>query len=451
LLLSDICLIWPLPDQSKLSRLSAGLSRFKASFPFEVCMFDFFFPTATATASVTRLVRTGLVRACLGAGLLGGVAMLPAHATITCCGAIDTSVASGKSVELVFVAWDKNAASGPKVSFVKDLGVTMGDFFIAGQQDTGSHSSYWLGGNDDAVWTSFLGSQPSAGVTVDPSKVQWAVMAFDTAGDITPGSQNLYTTLQQGVSGNPSVILGLSDYTGGKLQDSTASVFTWLSVVNQTAGHANNANGSAVIKISDGLAFAFGDGQPGSTSGDFTFNANLGRSIGNTMGKSSWFYAVTSNDPDFGDVPVAIDEFDNLSHDAYWGLAAAGDGTGRYLLSYTLEGMATAAEVSRNVLFGNNFARLAGTLSLSSPAGKAASVLSLTESFLRGVSGSRAAASATSQIAAVTGLGGALNLVSSVPEPGTWALLLGGGLLVAGAARRASGRAAEPTSRRQPG
>jgi hypothetical protein len=359
----------------------------------------------------------------------------PAHSAITCCNLIDNSQESGKTVELMFVAWDTNGVTGPKVSFVKDLGIQMGDFQVAAQQDTGYAKYIWLGGTDDPVWSSFLSTELTPGETVNASKVRWAVLAFDTVGDAAPGKINLFTTLQQGLSGSPSKILGLSDMTADQMQNGGSSFDTWMNNLNLMPNMVSQANGSQVVVISDGASFPFGAGHPGDASGTFNFANNLSQPIGNDVGKSSWFYAVTPSDEFDTSLPVAIDEFDNTANDAYWGLALAGDGTGRYLLSYTLDAVVSAQETAQHVLFGNSFARLAGSLSLSSPAGKAGSVRTMTESFLRGLS-NKTASGAIAHIATA----GSSQEVSAVPEPGSLALMAGGGLLLAGVARRRARR-----------
>ena len=399
-------------------------------------------PAIPARRTITAVLRDHPARAMLSALLLAGLAQQPALATIKCCAQVDATPASGQSVELVFLAWDMNLAGGPQVSFVKDLGLTMGQFVVSGQQDSGSHPAWWLGGSSDATWTSFVNTR-IAGAALDTSKLQWAVYAFDTTGDFQPGELNLYTTLTQGAAylsgvGQEGVISGLSDHGADSLQGATASTIEWLSAVNQTAGHSTQDNGSAVIKVDDGLAFAFRSGGPGTVNGQLTLNTNLLRGIGNLVGKSSWFYGVTGSSPDFADSPMTIDEFDNTAHDGYWGLALSTDPAhaGHYLLSYTLQSVLSPTEQAQNVLFGNSFARLAGTLSLASPAGKAGTVLAMTEGFLRGLRNKTAASTLPQATAASVQAG-----VTAVPEPSAWALLLcGAGVLAAlGRRRRAPG------------
>ena len=384
-----------------------------------------------------RALLTALPAALLTALLTAGLAPTPARAAITCCAQVDATSQSGQSVELVFIAWDMNLAGGPQVSFVKDLGVTMGQFVLSGQQDGGSQPAWWLGGSSDTTWTSFVNTR-IAGAALDTSKLQWAVYAFDTTGDFQPGQLNLYTTLTQGAAylsgvGHDSVINGLSDHGADSLQGATASTIEWLTAVNQTTGHSTQSNGSAVIKVDEGLAFAFRSGGPGTVDGQLTLNGNLLRGIGNPVGKSSWFYGVTGSDPDFADSPLTIDEFDNSAHDGYWGLALSTDPAhaGEYLLSYTLQSVLSPTEQVQNVLFGNSFARLAGTLSLASPAGKAGTVLAMAEGFLRGLSNKSIANTLPHATAAsVSGQ------VSAVPEPAAWALLLAGVGLLAALGRR---------------
>lgn len=359
-----------------------------------------------------------------------------AQATVVCCNAIDSSPESGRTVELVFVAWDGNGAS-PKVQYTLDLGIAMGDFFVNGQQDAGSRLTLWLGGSSQPGFAQFLATDLGGGVTVDPARVRWAVLAFDTNGSLAPGEISLYTTLQQGVSGDPKVILGLSDWIGDKLDNARTPYLQFMSDVNQTGTHKTAADGWSIVNsTATDKSFAFKPGGIGDTAGNFNFNGILNRSIGNQMGQSSWFYGVASSDEFDSTLPVAIDEFDNLAHDAYWGLAASTDPAhpGEYLLSYTLEAVTSPLEQAQGVVFGNSFARLAGTFSLSSPAGQAASTLTLTQGFLRGIALQTKAAAADA-----SALRSAAAVSAAVPEPGAAALWLAGlglGAMAAAVRRR---------------
>lgn len=87
----------------------------------------------------------------------------------------------------------------------------------------------------------------------------------------------------------------------------------------------------------------------------------------NPVGSSSWFYYLTGTTIESTGIAL-VDEFDNLEHDGYWGLAV--DTKGDYILSFTMEGIlakvATAQGLARRN--GTDFAALyGGVRSLSNP------------------------------------------------------------------------------------
>jgi hypothetical protein len=356
------------------------------------------------------------------------------------------------TVELTFMAWENNG-SAPKLVFVKDLGKTMSDFFVSGQVDAGTQFNWYLGGADDATWTTFLNTDVTSGVKADISKVKWAVFSMAQPGgpDPVPGSYQLYTTNLQGLSGNPTVISGVSSITSDAFVNSAAALGAFYGG-NANSGTLGSAtDGSALLKASDGAAKFPWDPLLGLGSGDqLTYGGAFPRGAGNLVGQSSWFYYVTGGSVAFdSSVPVVIDEFDNLTNDGYWGLAAASaaDKAGQYFLSYNLNGTMTTLEARSGTLASNNFARLAGVLSLSSSAGKGQTVLNLTESFLRGFSKVAASlpSAANGKLSQALASDATLDppSPSAVPEAGSAALMSAGLALLVGARwrrRRAAAR-----------
>ncbi len=370
-----------------------------------------------------------------------------AAATLTALACFGTAQASWQvdststsTVELTFMAWDNNGSS-PKLVFVKDLGITMSNFFTNAQVDAGTQLYWYLGGTDDATWDAFLNTDVSTGVKPDVSKIRWSVFAEAQPGGNSPepGAYQLYTTNLQGLSGSAATILGLSTVSGDFLTNTSASIEAFYGG-NKNSGTLGTAeNGSALIKATDGPSkFPFDPGMLLGVGNQVTFGNQIGRGTGNLIGQSSWFYALTGSDLFDSSLPITIDEFDNLTNDGYWGLAAASatDKAGQYFLSYNLNGTVTALEARSGTLASNNFARLAGVLSLSSSAGKGLTVLNMTESFLRGFSKVAASlpSAAGDELAHALASDGALDLPSpsAVPEAGS-AVLTGAGLaLLAG-------------------
>jgi hypothetical protein len=348
----------------------------------------------------------------------------------------DNLVTTTSNVELTFIAWDNNG-SEPKVAFIKDLGVTMADFSVQGQKDVATQMYWYLGGTDDAAWATFLNTDVSTGVKPDASKIRWAVFALagQDLGSSEPDSVQLYTTNLQGLSGNPATIPGWSNFTNGNITDISAA-FVQVYSSNQNSGTLGSAtNGSAVVLATDGLKFPWNPGVLFGFGNQITYKQQFSRGVGNLIGQSSWFYKLTGSDIFDSSLPVTIDEFDNLTNDGYWGLAAASatDRAGQYFLSYNLNGTVSALEAKSGTLASNNFARLAGVLSLSSSAGKGQTVLNMTESFLRGFSKVAASlpSAAGDDLAHALAGDGALDLPSpsAVPEVGS-AALTGAGLAV---------------------
>lgn len=368
----------------------------------------------------------------------------------------------GTGSELFMSAFDDVS----KTSYSLDLGVLMNDFFIKGQQDIGTvpvgtsvksgNSLFWV--IDPAVdleWSKFVAV---AAVT----NIQWGVYALDAAGPNTAGGKRFYTTVTQGSERRfytPAPATGnLLNSQFFNLATNAAGLGAYIPAVNQYGTHRNLAdaagtnsesiaiNGSAFISAdvanaNDYFAGYFGnvvnrDWGPGSTVDIATTNA---------IGKSSWFYYVTSSGSSQQGL-TRLDEFDNLGGDAYWGFAKE-DGSNRFLLSYTLAPFVSARETAAGVTAGNNFARLAGIFSLNTPVGREESALTLTEGFLRGLANPGRLAAAADHDARALDIRLANNLaVAAVPEPESWALMALGlgtlGVMAARARRRHAGAAA---------
>jgi hypothetical protein len=272
---------------------------------------------------VSTLLRTRRLLLVCAAGL-----SLPAAAAIAPGGAQSGANApwSGNG-ELFLSVFD----AGAKISYTKDLGVTVDDFFVWGQQDAGNQRFWAL---DDARWTGFLGQ-------VNPAALRWSVLGFDTTGGTVSGGVRLFTTARQGDEAR------IATFTNQLFTNGTgaAQAGTFFTAVNSTGTHGVpgtapdfSVHGESVNADPDP-----GNGYFGSSGGlTSTLNGNAPFDSSNAAGNSSWFYFLTRS----GTVQTAtvlVDEFDNLGWDGYWGFVFVDPALypdspykDSWLLSYTL-------------------------------------------------------------------------------------------------------------------
>jgi len=264
----------------------------------------------------------------LGLGLLAWASVGSASA------GVDNGANGG---ELLLYLWDPVA----KVSYAKDLGISMDTFFVSGQQDAGVQQFWQLSGSEDALFSKFLAATTSA-------NTRWALFGFDSevsAADEAnglyreaPGAKRVFTTLtnttQVGVPS--SAYRALTAWTFGDFESlvgAAANLAVKLAEPLVDSSHTVDwqQNGSSFNP--EGTPQYFDDSS--SVLKQFGSDA-IGISTTNKLGESSWFYYATNFD-DSGSYlnPVVIDEFDNRGHDAYWGLARD-PSTSNYVLSYTL-------------------------------------------------------------------------------------------------------------------
>lgn len=278
----------------------------------------------------------GALRPLLGL-ILGASLLAPAAAAIA-PGSAQSGANAGFSGngELFLSVFD----SAAKISYTKDLGITLDDFFVWGQQD-GGNQRFWA--VDDAQWTSFL-------TQTNPVALRWSVLGFDTTGGTAQGGIRLFTTSRQGDEGR------IASMTNQRLTNGTGSTQagTFFVAVNSTPTHGSPgassdfaANGSSVNADPDPGNGYFGDNSVGLST---TLNGNAPFDSSNRVGESSWFYFLTRS----GAVQlntVVVDEFDNLGHDGYWGFLYVDPALypdspyrGSHLLSYTLPAYEAAIE-----------------------------------------------------------------------------------------------------------
>ncbi|MCV2365151.1 PEP-CTERM sorting domain-containing protein [Paucibacter sp. DJ1R-11] len=339
--------------------------------------------------------------------------LLPALALLAAGSSAQASIATDNQPELLLVLWDPVA----KLSYTKDLGMDASSFWVLAQQDAGYQKLINLDPTDKALLEFKKGSTVVA-------NQRWAVFAVDAGPSLKPGDTRLYTTVQQGPAEgvvNPHW-QDLNAMAAGDL------LFTAREMPNQFIGSLNfskpsdrafnthgasegfdrNVNGSSFDTASSGGYFA---GRSG-----FSARANLladgdsfggAFSVSNAVGKSSWFYYVTNS----ANGSLAVDEFDNLSYNGYWGLAQ--NSSGNYVLSFTQQ---AANSPAANAVTGAGLQRVNQT------------------DYAAGFE-SRWIDSPTGEFADFQA-----NTVSAVPEPQSW-VLLGLGLASLWAGRRQGGRA----------
>lgn len=368
----------------------------------------------------------------------------PAAASLSGGGTSSVGGASYRGNGELFLSVFDDAA---KVSYTLDLGITLNEFRAATEGVDAGYQRFFPVA--DANWGSFLSQ-------VSTSNLRWVVMGFDLFGAANvQGNQRLFTTLRQGdesvlidlpllVPGAPT---GRSTLTNGPFTFAISAVQsgTFFSSINSTGTHPGpggvldySVNGSSVNLDTDSGNAYFG------TPGGLTRNLNdkAQFDVSNAVGASSWFYYLTHSTPPPGTPnpdaeTIVVDEFDNLTRDGYWGFTAVPGSAdsvyaGQYLLSFTLEAansgtLAANREFAQSIgrtEFGGGWrvTRLPGVAVAG--AGEAAAVLQVTR--LGGLT----------QAALPDGGDLGFAPVSSVPEPGTWALTAAGLGLLAWRARR---------------
>lgn len=338
------------------------------------------------------------------------------------------AIATDQSPELFLVMWDPVA----RVSYTKDLGLNLyagtdsalreSSFYVYAQQDAGFQQFWNLSTTGDAAYAQFRS------LVADTSNVVWSVLAFDATQEEAsspgvPGDLQSFMTLR--ATSTPGVVgdsySKLSALLNGDFLNQVPNMFGDLvSYLNQgtagTPGSLNpfNSHAPADSYAANGSSTDV-EGQLGYFGKSGAFLSSFGLScqcdLTTPIGRSSWFYRVTTSDEFdlFG--PVAIDEFDNLSNDGYWGLAV-NPANGQLVLSYTLAPAtlqslaATAAGRERASLTEY----LAGSMSrvIDAPGGEFA--------------------------------GYVMPVVTPVPEPGALLLLAAGGLVLTASLRVTRGR-----------
>jgi len=281
---------------------------------------------------------------------------------VTCIAALvspfaQATISRGDDAELMLVLWDPVQ----KVSYTKDLGLNTyhgadaqlnrNSFFVYAQQDSGYQQFWSLDTSTDANYQKFRS------VATDVANTAWAVIAVDALGNPSdpPGSIRVFTTLKSGQ------LAGVENPAYTKLKSLNNDDFNQQALFfsGDYIDSLNVATGNPLFNThrpATGEDFAVNgssydvDGTPGyfgkNAGANGTFGPSCNCSLMNQVGKSSWFYYATTSTEIDGTLPVAIDEFDNLGHDGYFGLAQD-PSNGKYVLSYTLQSaLASASAVT---------------------------------------------------------------------------------------------------------
>ena len=354
--------------------------------------------------------RGRLVRLTFSAALM--VSALPSHSAIQVGESTAEGVAAGTTTELMLIIWDPVK----EVSYTKDLGVsvykesyssgnTSTNLYVYGQQETFYQQLTTL--NTDANLQSFLNK------STDVTNQIWAIVGVSLNPDLTQqeGGASVFTTLKHTASTGTVDTEYTKLYGLNNQKLSTAADNLGIFVRQTNTANGTCATGGCETEYGTNSSYINLKGQTGyagslfNSSGELPAGVGVGgsASIFNSVNKSSWFYTATITS-DGSDDTIGVDEFDNLGHDAYWGLGI--DGNGDYILSYTMEASLTQAQTAQGQL------------------------LRLRTDFAASYGGTRLISAP---------LGDTLNLggnVTAVPEPSTWGLMGLGLAVLAGRARR---------------
>lgn len=269
---------------------------------------------------------------------------LSASSLLTYAVDVHAAIADGSTVSnQVFAAYQGNGElalsvfdSAAKISYTLDLGTTLDDFFVYGQQDAGNQRFWEV---DDAQWTNFLSQ-------VNRNDLRWSVFGRDATGGIASGGVRLFTTVRQGDEALIGTMTNQAMFNG----IGAAQMGTFYNAIRDTGTHGTpgvapdfTINGSSVNADFDPGNGYYGEGGTGFTP---NLNGNAPFNISNAVGQSSWFYYLTRSGSNQL-ATVSVDEFDNLnagsSGDGYWGFIYVDPAlypnspyAGSYLLSYTL-------------------------------------------------------------------------------------------------------------------
>jgi hypothetical protein len=320
-----------------------------------------------------------------------------AHAAVAGGGSLGTD-----NPEFLLILTD--AAS--QTTYALDLGIDVTTLRTDGQSDEGFQRFWTLDPALDSKLASFLGASGSV------SAMRWQVGATDQVNDaFEQFGFWLYTTLEHTA---PTGTLDLTyqnfvAFDREAFETALNGQGSYVDGINTQGCGGNNGMcslGQTPDPALNGSLFAATPDESGSAFASSQNVLQLGivgaPSPSNLVGRSSWAYMAVSDFYGGSSDPMVLDEFDNLEHDAYWGLAQDPD-TGILYLSYTLDAVGLSA-AQREFALGIGRTEFGGGFAVRR---------------LDGV----AVAAGVELPSGVSRVLGAAVVTSPVPEPGTWGLM----------------------------